>query len=215
MDLLGVSFQEIGGADLNVQDVLPGTGIDVWGGDLLRVWGPVTAKYVSAYYFEETYSSDYKEEYGPGWATPGQVRLDFPIAAGQGFWLTTADATSVTIAGEVLQATDNKVSTLATKMDILCNTFPVDINVQDVKPVSGIDTWGGDLLRIWNPVTATYVSAYYFEETYSADYQEEYGAGWATPGQVRLDIPIASGQGFWLTTGTDAVVEFFAPAGIL
>ena len=93
MDILGVPFQNIGDATINVQDILPGAGIDVWGGDLLRVWDPITAKYVSAYYFGETYDpldTNYEgDDLGPGWADGDQFRLDFPIFAGQGFWLTT------------------------------------------------------------------------------------------------------------------------------
>jgi len=214
MDIFGVPFQNIGDTDINVQDVLPGPGVTDGGTDLLRIWNPATATYVAAYYCSETYSSDWNTTYGPGWADSSWVRLDFPIATGQGFWLTTGNDASITIAGEVLGATDNKNSTLANKMDILCNTFPVDINIQDVKPVSGVTDGGTDLLRIWNPATATYVAAYYCSETYSSDWNTTYGPGWADSSWVRLDFPITAGQGFWLTTGADAVIEFPVPAAL-
>ena len=217
MDILGMSFQEIGGADLNVQDILL-EGADPYGGtDILRVWNPQTAKYTYAIYFNDTYADyDYDPDLGPGWADADQIRFDFTIPAGQGFWLTTSGNASATIAGEVLAKTDNKVSTDANKMDILSNTFPVDANVQDVKFVSGADPYGGtDILRVWNPQTAKYTYAIYFHDTYADyDYDPDLGAGWADADQIRLDFSILAGQGFWLTTTGNAVVEFVAPAAL-
>jgi len=229
MDILGVPFQNVGDTVINIQDVTPGVGFSD-GGDLFRLWDSVAAKYVSAYYFGDTYAFDtglgdidYGTDLGPGWADgETQERLVFTIEPGQGFWLTTRNNASVTIAGEVLAATDNEVSTQANKMDILCNTFPVDANIQDVTPVSGFSD-GGDLLRIWDPVAAKYVSAYYFGDTYAfdiglgdIDYGNDLGPGWADgETQERLDFQILAGQGFWLTTRNNAVVSFPAPAGIL
>ena len=214
MDILGMSFQEIGGADLNVQDILPGAGFSE-GGDLLRVWNPATSTYMFAYYFSDTYADyDYDPDLGPGWADGDQLRVDFTIPAGQGFWLTTIGNASVTIAGEVLDKTDNKVSTLANKMDILSSTFPVDTDVQDITPVSGFSE-GGDLLRVWNPTTSTYTFAYYFSDTYADyDYDPDLGPGWADGDQIRVDFTILAGQGFWLTTINNAILSFPAPAAL-
>jgi len=221
MDIVGTHFQNIGDTTINIQDVLPGAGIDMFGRDVLRAWEPVAATYISARYFDETYDeadTDYENDLGPGWADGDGFRLDFPIIAGQGFWLQTRNNASVTIAGEVLAAKDNLVSTLAGKMDIICNTFPVDINIQDVLPGVGIDMFGRDVLRVWDPVTATYISARYFDETYDeadTDYENDLGPGWADGDGFRLNFPITAGQGFWLQTRNNATVSFSAPAGIL
>ena len=214
MDILGVPFQNVGETTVNIQDIIPGTGIDVWGGDVLRVWDSLLGTYTYAYYFGETYNADYSLELGAGWSDGDQIRSDVEIAAGQGFVLTTAANASVIVKGEVLTADDNKLSTVQNKMDILCNTFPTDINIQDIAPVSGIDIWGGDVLRVWDSDAATYTYAYYFGETYNSDYSVELGAGWSDGDQIRLDIPIAAGQGFVLTTASDAVVSFPVPTGI-
>jgi len=215
MDILGMSFQEIGGADLNVQDILL-KGADPYGGDVLRVWNPLTEKYTYAFYFADTYADyDYDPDLGPGWADGDQIRLDFTIPAGQGFWLTTIGTVSATIAGEVLAKTDNQVSTLAGKMELFSNTFPVDANVQDVKFVSGADPYGGDVLRLWNPQAEKYTYAFYFADTYADyDYDPDLGSGWADGDQLRLDFTILAGQGFWLTTVNNTVVEFLAPAAL-
>ena len=218
MDILGVPFQNVGDTTLNVQDILPQSGF-VDGADVLRVWNPITTKYVAVSYYSDTYDSadtNYDTDLGPGWADTDQFRVDFTLSPGQGFWLTTRNNASVSIAGEVLAATDNKVSTTANKMDIICNTFPVDASVQDITPVSGFVD-GADVLRVWNPITAKYVAASYYGDTYdSADinYDTDLGPGWADTDQFRLDFPILAGQGFWLTTRNNAVVSFLAPAGI-
>ena len=118
MDIFGVPFQNVGETTINIQDVKPNAGIDVWGGDLLRMWNPLTTTYTFAFYFGETYDAGYEEEFGQGWADGDQVRLNFPISAGQGLWLSTISNAAVTIAGEVLPASENLISTQSGKMDI-------------------------------------------------------------------------------------------------
>ena len=128
-----------------------------------------------------------------------------------------AVAVDSNIVGDVTKTTD------ANKMDILGvpfqNVGDTVINIQDVTPVSGIDLFGRDFLRVWNPATATYVTASYFGDTYDVtdiNYEHDLGPGWADGDtQVRLDFTIDAGQGFWLQTRSDAVVSFPAPAGIL
>jgi hypothetical protein len=119
------------------------------------------------------------------------------------------------ISGEVVAKTDNQLATLANKMDLICNTFPVDMSIQDIVPVSGFSTTGGDLIKVWNASTRTYVSAYYYSDVYADDnYDPSLGAGWADGNQIKLNTIIAAGQGFWLTTAQNAVVSFTAPAGL-
>ena len=221
MDIVGTHFQNIGDTVVNIQDILPAAGIDIYGRDNLRVWDPVMATYIRAHYYSETYDAadtDYEFDLGPGWGDDDGFRLDFPITPGQGFWLQTRVNASVIIAGEVLKAEDNTVSTLAGKMDLICNTFPVTISIQDILPGTGIDIYGRDNLRVWDPVTATYVRAHYYSETYDAadtDYEFDLGPGWGDDDGFRLDFPITPGQGFWLQTRNNASVLFSAPAGIL
>ena len=211
MDIFGVSFQNIGDTDINIQDIQPGTGYGD-GTDLLRVWNPLTGTYVYAYYWDNTVDEN-EISCGPGWGDAGGIRSDIDIAAGQGYWLTTVANASAAVAGEVLPIEDNKVSTVANKIDLLCNTFPAAINIQDVEPVSGISDWGLDQLRLWNPDTGTYADAYYCSNTYDSMWND-HGPGWADCFWTRLDVPIAVGQGFWLTTYADAVVSFPVPLAL-
>ena len=212
MDLFGVSFQKVGGEDIDIQDIQPGAGYssDV-GYDLIRVWDPLTGKYVFAYHWNQTYDKDTGDPLGPGWGDIDENRLDTFIVAGQGYWLTTLKNASAAVAGEVLSKYDDKVSTLANKMDLFCNTFPAEINIQDVTPVSGVTDWGVDLLRLWDPDAETYVSAYYCSTTYDSTGADLEKAGWADYSWIRLDVQIAVGQGFWLTTVADSVVKFPVP----
>ena len=214
MDIMGVSFQNIGDTSINVQDIIPVSGFGE-GVDLIRVWNPTEKTYTFAYYYSETYADyNYEPDLGAGWADGDQIRSNISIDAGQGFWLTTVQAASMTIAGEVLVATDNKVSTLAGKMDLICNTFPVETSIQDITLVSGFGE-GVDLIRVWNPTGKTYTFAYYYSETYANyDYEPDLGAGWADGDQIRVNAQIPAGSGFWLTTVSDVVVEFVVPAGI-
>ena len=214
MNIIGVHFQNTDDSSLNVQDILPDTGISA-GTDLLRVWNPATGTYTSVYYFGDTYADfGYDPDLGPGWADGDQIRSNFSIEAGQSFWLATTKETSVTIAGEVLAATDNKVSTLAKTMNMISNTFPVDANIQNVTPISGI-SFGTDLLRIWDSAMGVYKSFYYFPDTYADfGYDPDLGAGWADGDQIRANIQIPVGSGFWLATDKATVLEFVAPAGI-
>lgn len=126
--------------------------------------------------------------------------------------MVSAQVESVNIVGY-----QNK-STLSGKMDIVGMQFEgvagAQISIQDIVPVSGFSEFGGDLIKVWNAVTRTYVSAYYYSELYSADYEETYPAGWGDAGQVIIDLEIAAGQGFWLNTASDAVASFTPPAGL-
>jgi len=75
------------------------------------------------------------------------------------------------------------------------------ISIQDVVPMTGFDDEGGDQLRIWNPLTSTYTTVYYYADTYTNSvYSNDLGPGWADELQNRLNITLDPGQGFWLKT---------------
>jgi effector-binding domain-containing protein len=214
MDIVGVQFEGVGGTNISIQAIVPVSGFSTTGGDLIKIWNPLTRTYVSAYYYDTLYSADYNTTYGAGWGDIDQIKLDLTIDPGQGFWITTAQNATFMIAGQIVDKTANQVSTLSGKMDLVCNTFPVSMSIQDVVPVSGFSTTGGDLIKIWNASTRTYVSAYYYDTLYSADYNTTYGAGWGDIDQIKLDTAIGAGQGFWLTTAQNAVASFTVPAGL-
>jgi hypothetical protein len=214
MDIAGVQFEGVNGVQISIQDIVPVSGFSD-GLDLIKVWDPVARTYVSAYYFSDVYADyDYDLSLGAGWADIDQIKIDLTIDPGQAFWITTASDASFTIAGQVVGSTDNQVSTLSGKMDLICNTFPASLSIQDVEPVSGFSD-GLDLIKVWDAVNRTYTSAYYFSDVYADyDYDPSLGAGWADIDQIKVDVVIAEGQGFWLTTANDAVVSFTAPAGL-
>lgn len=215
MDAMGVNFQNPESSTLSIQLIIPQSGFSMEGADQLRMWNPLTRGYATYFYFGVTYQDDtYAVEAGPGWADAAQVRVlsSVKLDPGQGFWMKTESAATFTIAGEIVQPTDNKISTLANTFDMVAGTFPVTMSIQDAVPVSGFSIEGADQLRVWNPLTRVYATYFYFAVTYLDDtYAVETGPGWADAAQIRANVTIAQGQGFWLKTEAAAVLSFTSP----
>lgn len=215
LDMMGVNFQNPETTTLSIQLIIPQSGFSIEGADVLRMWNPLTQGYASYFYFGVTYVDDtYAVEAGPGWADAAQIRVlsSVKLDPGQGFWIKTRSAATFTIAGEIVQPTDNKVSTLANTLDMMAGTFPVSMSIQDAVPFSGFSIEGADVMRVWNPLTQGYSTYFYFGETYLDDtYATALGAGWADAAQIRANVTIAQGQGFWLKTRAAAVLSFTSP----
>ena len=95
-------------------------------------------------------------------------------------------------------------------MDILACQF-VDIgevdgvvNIQDIVPDGDFATDGTDWIKVYNPATHQYTTAFYFGEDADGvfdptdtEYENSLGAGWGDSDQFKLDFDIAGGQGFW------------------
>ena len=214
MDIYGAPFVNVGGEDINIQSIQLGSQADSNGKDVLMMFDPNTQTYAIYNWMPVTYSSDFMTSYGPGWADANWIRQDVSINPGQGFWLQTKGNVSVTIPGQVLSATNNKATTVGGKMDIYTGIYPVAMNIQDCKIISGADVAGKDVLMVFDSNTLTYSIYNWMSMTYSSDFMTAYGAGWADANWIRQDKNLNVGQGFWLQTVGDCEVEFTAPQGL-
>ena len=99
-----------------------------------------------------------------------------------------------------------KISVPVNKMDLVGIQFQTVgtngvINIQDIT-TEGWDGYGSDWLKVYNPNTSRYTTAYYVSEdmggVYTDDtYETSLGAGWADDAQIVLDMTIEAGQAVW------------------
>ena len=215
MDMKGMQFIKVVDATpLNIQSIEPVLGFNDEGGDTIRFWSPSTLKYTTATYYLESYDDQGEEELGPGWVDDYLTRLTNSVPAGKGFWFETLNNASYIVAAQVIEAEDNTIVLVGGKMDIVCNPFPAEILIQDIKPVSGFNDEGGDTIRFWNPSTLKYTTATYYLESYDDQGEEELGPGWVDDYLTRLTNSIPVGNSFWFETLANAVYECTPPAAL-
>ena len=117
----------------------------------------------------------------------------------------------------------SKVTLPANAMTIVGNQFQyigdTSIDLQDIK-CEGFAEEGSDYIKIWDPATRTYMTAYYWGESMDGvfddvnntpdnyDDDEALGAGWGDGYQTALHADIAVGQGFWMLSGKGGKVIF-------
>ena len=108
-----------------------------------------------------------------------------------------------------------KITVPANKMDIVGIQFQdVGVNgVIDIQQITaeGWDGEGADWIKIYDPDTSRYVTAYYMGEEAGGVYDEDgnaLGPGWADDNQVAVDIEIKVGQGFWVQSEAGGKLVF-------
>ena len=211
MDILACQFVDVGevAGAVNIQEIVPGGDFATDGGDWIKVYNPVTHLYTTAYYFGEDADgifdptdTEYENSLGAGWGDGEQFKLDFDIAVGKGFWSQAVAGGSITVAGQV--ASSSTITLNSNEMDLFANPLPMAVNIQDVIPGGNFATDGGDWIKVYNPATHLYTTAYYFGEDADGifdptdtEYENSLGAGWGDGEQFKLDFEIAGGQGFW------------------
>jgi hypothetical protein len=163
----------------------------------------------------ENYDDD--EALGAGWGDGYQTALHADIVPGQGFWMQAKDGGSAIFSGEI--STSNTITLPANAMTLVCNTLPMAIELQDIKGI-GLGEEGSDFIKIWDPSTRTYMTAYYWGESMDGvfddvnntpdnyDDDEALGAGWGDGYQTALHADIAVGQGFWMQAKDGGTVSF-------
>ena len=94
-DIHGAPFLNIGKDDLDVQDITLDNGSN--GQDILKIYNASTGVYENYVWFANLYgpAPDYKA-LGPGWGNSYTYKAG-KILPGQGFWLKTIKANTVTI----------------------------------------------------------------------------------------------------------------------
>ena len=117
----------------------------------------------------------------------------------------------------------SKITLPAGAMTIVGNQFQyignTSIDLQDIKGVS-LGEEGSDYIKIWDPLTRTYLTAYYWGDSMDGvfddvnntpenyDDDEALGAGWGDVYQTALHSTIVSGQGFWMESAAGGEVMF-------
>ena len=161
-------------------------------------------------YFDEIYETlESEDPMGSGWGDDEGTAKTTTIEPGQGFWIWSKEANTVTVSGEVLAATDNKVSMAAAKQDVVACVFPVATSIQDIKLSNPTDA--ADWIKVYNPTTGKYEMAIYFDEIYETlESEDPMGSGWGDDEGTVKSITIQPGQGFWMWTKKANEVSFKA-----
>ena len=175
-DIVGAPFVSVATKAFSVQDMTISDPTD--GVDWIKVYNPATGKYEAVSYWDEIYESlEAEEPMGSGFGDEDGTIVNMTIDPGQGFGMKTDKATTVTIPGEVVAASDNTTTLKSRKQDMVAGIFPVTLNVQDItlsNPTDGVD-W----IKVYNPATGKYDVVSYWDEIYeSLEAEEPMGSGW-------------------------------------
>lgn len=229
--MIGTSFQEIGADNaLSVQDIKAKglVGVD-WtfateAGDQLMIWDSSSQAYLTTFLYAGDEDPDgtmaaFGAEPGTWFDMGTFATADYDFANGDAFWIvSSADAASVTIAGEV--PTTASEITLRPGFNMIANPYPVSVPVNDLISVSGLTgvdwtfaTEVGDTLMIWDPSAQAYLTTL----NYTGDDDPEgiMAAFGAEPGTffdmslfetATTEIPV--GGAFWILSSGTGKVSF-------
>lgn len=219
MDITGVGFIRPGGGDIDLQDITVDKGFRKSGGDWIKFYNPLTRTYMFAFYWDELYENVEDEDPIPnkeGWGDFEQTIIrGFKIAAGRGLWVQSKNAAGLTVSGEIAGKDDGEIATLANTMDIVCNPYPCDIDLQDLKVGEGFRKTGGDWIKIYDKEKRAYTFALYWDELYEKVEDEdpiEGVEGWGDFGQtIMRGVTIKASQGVWVQTKNKASLIFPSP----
>ena len=222
-DIVGVQFQNIGAnGTINLQDIVPekgenGEGYSGEGVDWIKIYDPATSRYTTAYFWGVEAdggvyeSADAEEALGPGWGDEQQNVIDVDLLAGQGVWTQSKAGGKLVVAGEVTAGTS--VTVPVNVMTLASNPLPMTVALQQIVP-TGYSGEGVDWIKIYNPSTSRYVTAYYWGEEAdggvyeNADAEEALGPGWGDEQQNVINVDITIGQGFWTQAKTGGTLTF-------
>ena len=205
LSIVGENFVAVGGADNPIQSIVPESGVDVWGGDSIRIWNG--SKYTNYYYFgvDADEGSEGLSDGTSGWGDLNGDPIDETISADTGFWVQVQNSATITLSGEV---GESQPVALSAGLNLICNPQPCSIDIQDIVPVSGIDVWGGDSIRIWDG--SKYTNYYYFgvDADEGAEGLSDGTAGWGDLNGDPVSVTIPIGKGFWVNTQNAASITF-------
>ena len=200
MDIVGVQFQGVGTNVVDIQSIT----VEEWdgyGSDWIKIYNPTSYTYTTAYYWGDDMggvSDEDGNELGPGWGDVDQIAINMSLQSGQAIWTQSEAGGKFVVSGEV--TTDNAVEVPVNKMTLVANPLPMTISLQDIR-VNGWDGYGSDWIKIYNPATYTYTTAYYWGDDMGGVSDEdgnELGPGWGDVDQIAIEADIEVGQGFWV-----------------
>ena len=206
LSIIGQQFTAVGGGTNDVSSIVSVEGLSPWGEDSIRFWNGTA--YQNLYYYaydDDEGSEGLLDTQTDGWGDSSQNSVELSVAPGTGFWINTSGNAKVCTSGEV--TSQNTVSIKA-GLTLVCNPQPVAIDIQEVK-ASGLSPWGEDSIRVWNG--SGYANYYYYaydDDEGSEGLLDTQTDGWGDSSQNSVSVQIQFGQGFWIQSGSEAVLTF-------
>ena len=219
MDILGQSFQTIGSEATSVQSIGVDGNFSEEGTDWIMVWDDATAAYTRLYYWGDSvdgvFADDsYENSLGAGWGDPDQIVVSATINPGRAFWANAYEGGSLVLCGEV--PSSGEVPTLANKMKLVANPYPVATDVQTIGVSGNFSEEGTDWIMVWDDVNAAYTRLFYWGDSVDGvftddTYETSLGAGWGDPDQIVVNYTIPAGRGFWVNAYEGGSLVFADP----
>ena len=218
---LGVSFENVGGGDIAVKDLVK-VGTPVGGGSLgggtdqIWRWNTVDASWTKYFWYSSRGTTQ--------WRKDGESKeTTDTIPAGETFFFlraSTGQATSLTLAGSVkeisVDSAPKMVTVTASQLAFMANSWPTEIKVADFSsfykegsPIGGGSLGGGtDQIWRWNRTSSSWTK-YFF-------YSSRGTTLWAKEGEkVASTDTIPAGEGFFFqrasTDKASATISIPAP----
>ena len=208
-NMVSVPFESTNGDGFKLNECLSGvnlTGTDNPAtADLIQIWDAASGTYDNWYYY------DANDEYTGWWDEISASKMfedQYPngLPAGTAFWYKSAAGAAqngtMTVAGQVPEATTVDFELLRGKFNMVASAYPVALKLNDADQVvwtgaNGTDNPAtADLIQIWDAASGTYDNWYYY------DANDEYTGWWDEISASKMfedQYPngLAVGQPFW------------------
>ena len=223
--LISAMFEKTGGGDVNLQDLVkgdarlvPGDNANDTSSPLIQYWNPTkngVGGYEMFYFLNKAYDTGYKS-HNNVWSK-GKQGYDSSIAldVGRGFWFHPIADCTITVAGQVAEATKQK-TVLAGKWNMIANPYPCDFVINGGKvdwlatglvPGENANDSSSPLIQYWNPTkngVGGYEMFYFLIKAYDTGYKSHNNV-WSKGKQgYTADSFVPAGYGFWIY-GTKAM----------
>ena len=230
MDILGAQFNPISG-EASIQDITVSGDFGLAGTDWIRWWDAATGRYAEASYWGidpanyadgvyDPSDTEYESPLGVGWGDADAFIVNGSIPAGKAFWAKAENGGNIIVSGEVV--TDGVVTLLANKMDLVCNPFPVDTDIQTISVGGNFGLAGTDWIRWWDAASGRYAEASYWGidpanyadgvyDPSDTEYENPLGVGWGDADAFIVRATIPAGHGFWAKAENGGTLIFQNP----
>ena len=201
LTIVGTPFTSIeaNATGLDIQSIKPADTQNSGGVSMLRRWNG--SGYTEYFYFPEDQFGVGDEEL-PGWGDALQNEANVQIDLGEGYWIQSDKAETITLAGEVA---DEETVSIGSGLTLISNPLPVDIDIQKIIPSDTQNSGGVSMLRMWNG--SGYTEYFYFPEDQFGVGDEEL-PGWGDALQNEVHVTIPAGRGFWIQSDKAETITF-------
>ena len=188
------TFKAVNGGAIHIQDIKIANATD-WT-DSIQVLDEGGAT-IATYFYASKGQSGYEAD---GWlAEDGGSLADVNFATGQSILIDTADAATLTFAGQV--STEDTVVETVPGFNFVGNNTPVAVDIQDFKIANATD-WT-DSIQILDEGGAT-IATYFYASKGQSGYEAD---GWLSEdGGSLADVDVEPGQGILIDTADIATV---------